>query len=462
MDISLPARYEDLEDSYKGRLIPNQELIQLVNQLYKSMSISGGIRFLPIFGRSGVGKSCATRELGTHMPDVTSFMLTREEIESSEMLLDRIRHERALSDKKVLIAIVDQYEENVIGKERIPSQFIEHLSLLDRKELSGERVIFVWLTTSKDFQAQLVSSTSRNTRILAHPTFEIAGPMKEEWPAIIEETFSFHNNESPLANFGILVEDIQAIARTAHTMGAAILQIGTALGNHLDSLENLSEYQVILLWPVADAARNQRVTQFSKPRSGYRLNWDSWYSELNDDDKRTLPLRALNRARLYFDMRVVPIRAADLHSLCRNLGSNEVSLSATALERFKNTHFFHIASGNWDIYEYAPMRERDSKRADIAKVWYESITSQSTALGKRLSQILSALNLPATYETTIPSEYSTIRADVFIPSTVTLTKKNIVELKVFSSENTMPSSIKDQIKITLRRHAQFAGFLPRQ
>ena len=462
MKITLPARYEDLDQAYKGKLIPNQELIALVNKCYKSMSISGGIRFLPIYGKSGVGKSCATRELGTHLPDVSTFVLDRGEIESSEKLLQRIRHERAVTDKKILIAVVDQYEENVQGKEKIPSQFVEHLSLLDRKELSGELVIFVWLTTNQEFQRQLIASTSRNERLLAHNSFEISGPLKIEWPKIVEETFSFHNSDSPLANYGILVEDIQRLSRTVETLGRTIQLVGEQLAEHVESLENLSEYQVVLLWPVADSTRSQRIAQFSRPRSGYRLNWDAWYNELNDDDKRTLPLHALNRARLYFDVRVVPLRAADLHRLCIALEDDGRVLANAHLERFKNTHFFHLVSGNWTNYDYAPMRERESNRADTAKDWYETITNQPTQLGRRIAKILRALGLDAAHEVPLKSEYSSVRADVFVKVVAPEVKKRIVELKVFASENTMPSSIKDQIKITLRRHAQFAGFLQRQ
>jgi hypothetical protein len=220
------------------------------------------------------------------MPDVSTFTLDRSEIESSEKLLIRIKSERNATDKKVLIAIVDQYEENVQGKENIPSQFVEHLSLLDRKELSGELIIFIWLTTNKEFQTQLIDSTSRNERLLAHPSFEISGPPKSEWPKIVEETFSFHNSETPLADYRIIVEDIQQIARSTKTLGRTILLVGEKLSQHLESLENLSEYQVFLLWPVADSTRSQRVAQFSRARSGYRLNWDAWYNELNEDDKR--------------------------------------------------------------------------------------------------------------------------------------------------------------------------------
>ncbi|WP_421225163.1 hypothetical protein [Aeromonas jandaei] len=462
MRISLPARYEDLDLAFRGKLLPNQELISQIDRAYKSMSISGGIRFLPIYGESGIGKSCATRELGTHMPDVCTFLLNRSEIESKDELLARVKAERNATDKKLLVAVVDQYEENVLGKEIIPTQFIERLSLLDRAELSGELIVFIWLTTSKSFHQQLVNATSRNSRLLANKAFEIFGPDKNEWPQIVEETFSFHNSETPLADYGIITADIKEIARTADTIGKTILYIGESLGDHMDALENLSEYQVILLWPVADSTRSQRVAQFTRARSGYRLNWDAWYHELNEEDKRTLPLKEFNRTRLYFDMRVIPVRAADLHKLCLNLDDDNRSLGASNLARFQSTHFFHIVSGNWDNYDFAPMRERESQRADNAKAWYEGITSQPTLLGRRIAKILSQLGLDASHEVTKRTEYSTVRADVFIEASEPENKKRIIELKVFSSENTMPSSIKDQIKITLRRHAQFAGFLQRQ
>lgn len=462
MKILLPARYEDLDLAFRGKLLPNQDLITQINRSYKSMSISGGIRFLPIFGESGIGKSCATRELGTHMPDVCTFELSRDEIESKDILLSRLKSERASTDKKLLVAIVDQYEENVLGKEEIPTQFIERLSLLDRAELSGELIVFIWLTTSKPFHKLLVEATSRNSRLLANDSFEISGPNNKEWPQIVEETFSFHNSETPLADYGVITEDIKDLARAADTIGKTILSVGDSLGEHMESLENLSEYQVILMWPVADSTRSQRVAQFTRARSGYKLNWDAWYHELNEDDKRTLPLKEFNRTRLYFDVRVIPVRAADLHKLCLDLDDDNRNLGTSNLSRFENTHFFHVVSGNWDNYDFAPMRERESKRADDAKDWYEGITSQPTLLGRRIAKILSELELDAKHEVSLKTEYSAVRADVFVEASEPENKKRIIELKVFSSENTMPSSIKDQIKITLRRHAQFAGFLQKQ
>lgn len=462
MSIRLPSRYEDLDVSYRGKIIPNRPLIDLVKRAHVAMGITGGVRFIPAYGRSGAGKSCASRELNTHLPDVSTFVLDRGEIESKDQLLERVRKERALSDGQMLVAIIDQYEENVLGKEKIPTQFVEHISLLDRAELRGEKVLFIWLTTSRAFQQQLESATSRNSRLLMEKGFEIQGPEQDKWPDIIHETFSFHNDGVPLADYGLLKEDIQRLAKAKESLGTAIESLVDELAKHVAQLQSLSEYQVILVWPVADSARSQRIAQFTKARSGYQLNWDSWYSELNEDDRRTLPLGELNRARLYFDVRLVPIRAADLHALCADLDDEDKKLGKASLDRLSKTHFFHVVSGSWSDYSFAPMRERESERAEKARAWYEGITNQPTKIGRRLARILRELGLDAEYEQEIKTKYSSVRADILAKAKSSGELNKIIELKVFSSENTMPSSIKDQIKITLRRHAQLAGFLQRQ
>ena len=42
----------------------------------------------------------------------------------------------------MLVAVIDQYEENVAQKSAVPTQFIERLSLLDRGELRGLPILF--------------------------------------------------------------------------------------------------------------------------------------------------------------------------------------------------------------------------------------------------------------------------------------------------------------------------------
>ena len=462
MSLRLPSRYEDLDTAYRGRLIPDQALLELVNRAKKSIDISGGIRFLPIWGQSGAGKSCAAIEIGTHIPLVHTLVLTRDEIESKSLLLDRILLEKKKAHGKFLVVIIDQFEEKVIGKERIPTQFVEHISLLDRAELRDYPTLFIWLTTDKSFQKQLQDATSRNRRILLESDFEVTGPEKSIWPTIIKQTFSFHNAEKALADYGIIDEDIKNIAEDSTTLGAANEQVGNLLLKEEPDMQNLSKYQVILTWPVADGLRNTRVMQFANPRDGYTLNWDYWFSQLNAEDKKQLPLHEFNRARLYFDFRVIPIRVADLHKLCTDLNVESPTLAKTYLHCFKQTHFFHVVSGDWNEYDYNPVRERESNRAAEASEWYKTVTEKPVLLGKRLCYVLSQCGLASKYEYPIQTEFGSVRTDIFTGREKVDDKKLLIELKVFSSENTMPSSIKDAIKTTMRKYAQLAGFLNRQ
>lgn len=460
----LPSRYEDLDPAFRGRLEPNPDLIDLVQKGLKSMRMSGGIKFLPIYGASGSGKSSAARELQTHLPEIKVIELSRAAILSELTLLSEIRTAKGKRDQpSLIVAVIDQYEENVASRSEIPTQFVERLSLLDRGELRTEPVLFVWLTTSQKFQSELAGATSRNTRILLSKDFQLKGPQRDDWPQIIEDTFQFHNAEQPLADFEVLRSDIEKVADEATTIGQSIEGVVELLMSSTSGLQNLSKYQVVMLWPVTDGSRIALINSFSNPREGYKIDWNAFYRELNDHDKRTLPLSALNRARLYFDVRLVPIAAADLHKLCKDLDDDNVKLHKSYLERFKKSHFATVIDETWDSTAYGRMRERvTSKRADEATEWYLTVTTSPTALGKRIARVFRELGIEAAHERDVVSVHSTVRADVLVERVNSQQDSVIVELKAYSPANTMPSSIKDAIRTTLKRHAQFGGFLGRQ
>lgn len=464
MSIRLPSRYEDLDPAFRGRLRPNRPLVELVQRATSAMGISGGIRFLPLYGRSGSGKSSAARELATHLPETKVVELTRAAIVSEATLLQELREARGRRKQPaLLIAVVDQYEENVAEKSAVPSQFVERLSLLDRGELKDVPVLFLWLTTSVEFQAALAAATTRNERILLQRDFELKGPDESEWAEIVEETFAFHNQEQPLADFEVLRENIETAADAAPTLGATIETVGGLLAQPASRLQDLSKYQVVILWPVTDGLRITRVAGFTNARDGYKLDWNAFYRELNEDDRRTLPLSELNRARLYFDVRLVPIAAADLHKLCRNLGDPDHRPGPSYLSRLKNSHFFSIVSEAWNPATYSPLRERESTRADEARAWYDGgATDHPTQLCRRIATSLTMLGVEAEHERSIKSPFSTVRADIAVDRPDSQQTTCIVELKAFNTEGTRPSSIKDAIRTTLKRHATFAGFLQKQ
>jgi len=457
--IRLPSRYEDLDVAFKGDLRPNQSLLEQVQRAFRSMSVSGGIRFLPIYGKSGSGKSSATFELGTHLPEVKVFALSRDSIESRDRLIDEIQDSTLQYSGSPLIAVIDQYEEVAAHQSRIPKEFVESLALLDRGKLRDNPVLFVWLTTDRSFQADLVNATSRNNRILAAPNFEIEGPPLSEWPAIIEETFSFHNKGQVLADYQLLAPDLAALSKQAKTLGDAIEETGRRLTDKQPALQDMSKYQVVMLWPVTDSTRISRIQQFTDSRQGYKLNWSAWFQSLNGDEQKSSELRELNRARLYFDVRLIPIAAADLRIIYRPTDTKEIP--RTVLDRFGKTHFYTILSGAWNPESYAPLRERDSKRAVEAREWYETVTQDPTGIGKSIAQALTALGLKSHYEAKLKSPNGSLRADVLVDRGGGLRSEVIVEIKAFAPENTRPSSISEAVRATLRKHAIFAGFLKR-
>ncbi|MBN6150468.1 hypothetical protein JR065_08950 [Xanthomonas sp. AmX2] len=401
-------------------------------------------------------------ELETHLPESKVVQLSRAAVQSRTVLEHEIADARSrLRPDQLLIAVIDQHEESVAERGNIPTAFVESLALLDRGTLRMTPVLFIWLTTSREFQSHLADATNRNQRILVSRDFSLSGPEKGEWPAIIEDTFRFHNGGRDLADYEVLTPDLIEVAHAGHSLGEAIATTGERLYAFNPSLHDLSQYMVVMLWPVCDGLRIQRVQQFTDARQGYKLDWNAWYRDLNNEDKKQLPLQALNRARLYFDLRLVPIAAADLYPLCQELDNDSFRLHRTYLERLGNTHFVTILRDEWNPDGYAPLRERESQRATRAKDWYETVTSSPTKLGQRIARALRDISVQAQHERMVESPHSRVRADVFVTRQPT-PPNVIVELKAFSSANTMPSTISDAIKTTLRRHAQLAGFLPRQ
>jgi hypothetical protein len=464
--IRLPSRYEDLDTAFRGRLRPIAPLLELVKRAHRQMQVSGGIRFLPVYGRSGSGKTCAALELSTHLPECMVKTLSRQEIESSEALNQSLGwHIMQLGETtKLLVFVIDQFEEAIADQAGLAAAFVERIALLDRGEFRKYPMLFIWLTTRRDFQASLAAATSRNQRILLARDFELEGPAKDEWPSIIDDTFQFHNSDRSLADLDVLQDNLQQISRETDTIGAALEQVGLLASAEHPGLQDLSVYQVIMVWPVTDGQRIARFQQFTDARQGYKLDWSSWYRQLNAEDQRQLSraLHGYNKARLYFDLRVVPIAAADIHAIGRDLGSDSISLARTALERFQKTHFFNVVAGTWNADTYSPMRERDSSRAGAARAWYETATTQPHALGRRIAKALRESGIPAQTEQEIGTSHGRVITDILAERGSMQQAKVAIELKAFAADRTMPSSICEQIKITLRKYAQLAGFLERQ
>ncbi len=462
-DISprLPARYEDLDASFRGSLKPNDSLIEATKAAFRSIAITGGIRFLPIFGRSGSGKSCATLELATHLPEIEVMKLDEGVVDRPETLAAQLGGSQFEKRTGPLVAVVDQYEEAAKGKEKIPTQFVEKLAALDAS-YRGRPVLVIWLTTSEEFRDQLVEATSRRTRILVTSDFEISGPARSEWPAIVAQTFSAHNSGKELADFEVLEAKISDLSTKSDTIGSTILAVAEQLASHSRQMIDLSDYQVIMLWPVTDGQRIQTLNTFSSPRQGYRVNWHAFYNQLNSNDKTQLPLSELNKARLYFDVRLVPISAADLKGICSEIGDDPKPVIQSSIDRFGLTHLVNLLKSDGSEISFSPLRERPgSERGTQAVAWYRRMTRNPVGIGKEISRALSRLNFTTQYEATETTPHSSIRADVLVTRAARPTKV-MIELKAYSPENTRPSDVSSQIRITLTKMARFAGFIQRQ
>ncbi|MEM6506548.1 MAG: ATP-binding protein [Planctomycetota bacterium] len=457
----LPSRYESLNKSYRAQLRPVPELIDAAKKAHSSIKINKGVRFLPVFGESGSGKSSATLELATHLPEARVELLTPNDISlPMDQLQERIaRKVHLFSKTELIIWVIDQYEEIVEGtiREKVPSQFIEKISIIDRGDLAAQPMLFIWLTTSKEFRDKLVKlSSSRSRRTLLDASFDLNGPERETWIDIIKETFLHHNEGRQLADYDVLDSRIIEAIQGAETIGDAIDNVGGILANSaMTQLLDLSAHQVVMLWPVVDGTGINRVASFTKSNSGYSLNWTSFWDQLTDRDKNDRDLDGMNRARIYFDFRLIPIPAADFRDIVRKFDIS-VDITKEAIESLQRTHYYKVISRD-QTENLRVMFERESQRSADAKTWYESITADQQAnAAKMLAKTISQAGYESEPQYEMKSDFGRVVADL---STRQNGSKALTELKLFSPRNTTPSAIRDQIKSTLRKYAKFSGFL---
>ncbi|MHA7240482.1 hypothetical protein [Arthrobacter sp. TMS1-12-1] len=460
MTIELPSRYEDLRPAFRAQLRPNRSLIEKVKLAHKKMSISKGVRFLPVYGLSGAGKTSAALELATHLQGVNVVPLPPKVVDGNQTLESALPQTSAT----LIIAVIDQYEEAVARREDVPTRFVEALSRLDRARFHTP-VLFIWLTTSRDFQRDLAAATSRNSRLLVDESFELQALPQDQWSDVIEETFDFHNEGKELADFQVLRSDIQQIAAAAPSLGTAIEQVGEQFD--ADVLHDISEYQLVMVWPVTDGVRLSNVRSFTNPRAGYKLDWNSFYRALNSNDQSQLPLDAYNKARLYFDVRLVPVQVADLHSICLNLDNPDKPPARSYVEGFRSTHLFNVVSDTFEPESYRPMKDHGNattapQRSARARDWYSEATRHPTHIGRRIAAVLTADGFPARAEREVKTPHSRVVADVLMERVGSERDKVIIELKAFSPDSTTPSKIATQIRGTLRKHAELAGYLERR
>lgn len=183
---------------------------------------------------------------------------------------------------------------------------------------------------------------------------------------------------------------------------------------------------------------------------------------MNANDKAQLPLQGLNKARLYFDVRLVPVSAADLQGICTELAEVSKPVIQSSITRFGQTHLVSLIQSTGGEVAFSPLRERPgSERGKAATQWYKSITRNPVGIGKSMADALQKLGIRAKHEVSEVSPFSSLRADVLV-NRDTKPSKIVIELKAYSPENTRPSDVSSQLRITLTKLARFAGFIQRQ
>lgn len=455
----LPSRFENLDPRFHVHLIPDRPLLNVTRSTIAAMHVAGGVRLLPVYGASGSGKTSAAMQLRSLSTEFQVFALEHDLISQGGLAQAVKREQNRRPGERACVGIIDQYEESVGDRNELVARFVGQLTSLDRSEIVQRPTLILWLTPSKEFQAALVESArEKNARLVSVDDFILQGPPRAEWAGIIDRTFEFHNAGMSLADVGFVRPQLDDAVDKSDTLGESINRVGEQLVTAFPVSNDLEQYRVIILWPVADTLSLSRVISLSDAREGYSFNWNKWYWELNLRDRAQLPHEALNLTRILVDLRVVPLPVGQMHPSFINLDAPHPALSAGALAPLARSHLAQIVQDRWDPSTYRPMAITSSDTALRAMRWYETVRRRPTDLGQRLALCLRQLGLDAQYESTIDSDFSVVRADVRVRKHP---RSDLIELKAFAPRSTNGSNIRYQIRATLRKYAQLGGLLGR-
>lgn len=209
-ELRLPSRYESLvaaigDDVAQLLVEPAEGTLDIFRRVALHMKARGRGLFLPLYARSGTGKTTLVSSLATWLPK--EYAATAR-LAGGEVSADRLRqavdavaqaHVLPANEDRILIVNVDDRESDPPSDKEL-SQIKGFL----REDGPGSRTLVVWPETS-DQHADAMSRSfeERAGRSPIDIPVQVAGPVAEEWQGLAIETLKLANGLSSLEALGV-------------------------------------------------------------------------------------------------------------------------------------------------------------------------------------------------------------------------------------------------------------------
>lgn len=248
----LPDRYEGLETTMEPRdipkiIVPVDEAIAKVDEIYEEMASSGRGAFLVLKGSSGCGKTTFLRTLSIFMENIEVVTFGNEV--SIHEKLDSL----STSNKQLRIVVIEGRESILDMRNEEVTNAIHKINSFIRSK-AGINTLVVWPCNNEDIVTQLVETSKvvGGTALLGSQDsyYEFPGPPKNEYLNIVEQTIGILNHGKNLQDFGISNDIAKEWLSDASTIGEYLKVVGTKIRANKNLVKRLNQKERCKLWVV--------------------------------------------------------------------------------------------------------------------------------------------------------------------------------------------------------------------
>ncbi|TLK51955.1 hypothetical protein [Glutamicibacter sp. V16R2B1] len=270
-ELLVPDRFERLKDvgtgSLRSLVFPIEEMLEVIDDRYGEMMMTGRGAMLLLRGDSGTGKSTFLNTVGLFRSGVESLRVGSEQ-DVSDFLF-------ALESTDELRIIVLEGREalGLVSKQKLEAT-MHAINSFVRTE-AGAKSLVVWPTNSDDISEILKSLGNQigaeSLFGLDDPIVEFTGPPKSEFVQIASNTIAALNEGATLAALGVADSRARELADDpgTKTIGKYLMLIGNELRRNSAYVKKLQKKESIRLWVLVLSGNDSEGDVAALTRGGY-------------------------------------------------------------------------------------------------------------------------------------------------------------------------------------------------
>lgn len=270
-ELVVPDRFERLKNvgigSLRSLVFPIEEMLEIIDERFGEMNMTGRGSMLLLRGDSGTGKSTFLNTVGIFRSGVESLSVGPNE-DVGDFLF-------ALNSTDDLRIIVLEGREalGLVSKEKLEAT-MHAINSFVRTE-AGSRTLVVWPTNNDDI-SKILESLGKQIGAeslfgLDDPIVKFTGPPKFEFVQIASKTIAALNEGATLAALGVSDEKAIELAndpKTA-TIGKYLGLIGRELRRNSAHVRKLQKKESIRLWVLVLSGNDSEGDVAALTRGGY-------------------------------------------------------------------------------------------------------------------------------------------------------------------------------------------------